>query len=61
MPRLKDSHVDPTPEEDAAITRGIAEDPDAPELDEAWFARSKPAVEVDPELVKHSRERNSAE
>ncbi len=55
MPRLKATHVSPTPEEDAAINAGIAADPDAPELDDPWFARAKPAIEVDPELVRHWR------
>ena len=55
MPRLKPTHISPTPEEDAAINEGIAADPDAPELDEDWFARAKPAAEVEPELVRHSR------
>ena len=41
----------PTPEEDAAIDRGIAEDPDTHELDDAWFARAKP-VWAFPELVE---------
>jgi uncharacterized protein (DUF4415 family) len=40
----------PTPEEDAEINRGIAEDPDTHELDDAWFARAKP-VWAFPELV----------
>ncbi len=32
MPKLKPTHVVPTPEEDEEINRGIALDPDAPEL-----------------------------
>ena len=55
MPRLKPTHISPTPEEDAAINAGIATDPDAPELDDAWFARAIPAIEVESELVRHSR------
>ncbi|MDR2213863.1 MAG: BrnA antitoxin family protein [Pseudomonadales bacterium] len=46
MPKLKAGHISPTPEEDAAIQRGIAADPDARELDEAWFKEAKPAREV---------------
>lgn len=41
----------PTPEEDAAIDKGIAEDPDTHELDDAWFARARPVWDF-PELVK---------
>ena len=40
-----------TPEEDAAINRGITLDPDARELDDEWFARAKP-VWAFPELVE---------
>jgi uncharacterized protein (DUF4415 family) len=40
----------PSPEEDAEINRGIAEDPDTRELDDEWFARAKP-VWAFPELV----------
>ena len=54
MPKLKPTHISPTSDEDAAINEGIAVDPDAPELDEDWFARVKPAAEVEPELVRHS-------
>lgn len=38
----------PTDEEEAAIQRGIALDPDNPELDEGFFARARPAREVMP-------------
>ena len=54
MPKLKPTHIDPTPEEELEISRGIALDPDAPELDEAWFTRARPAAEVHPELVEYS-------
>lgn len=37
-----------TPEEEAAIQRGIAQDPDSPELDEDFFANARPAREVMP-------------
>ena len=41
----------PTPEEDAEINRGIAEDPDTFELDDEWFAKAKPIWDF-PELVE---------
>ena len=37
------------------IDAGIAADPDAEELDDAWFARARPASVVDPDLVEHVR------
>lgn len=37
-----------TPEEEAAIQRGIAEDPDNPEWTEEDFARALPAAQVMP-------------
>ena len=43
MPKLKPGTIWPTPEEDAVINAGIQADPDAFELDGAWFARAKPA------------------
>ena len=38
--------------EEAAINAGIAADPDAFEADAEWFAKARPAIEVDPELVE---------
>ncbi len=38
--------------EEAAINAGIAADPDAFELDDEWFARARPAIEVMPEFVE---------
>ena len=35
-----------TPEEEAAINRGVAQDLDNPELDEGFFASARPAREV---------------
>ncbi len=35
-----------TPEEEAAINRGIAQDPDCPELTEDFFAHARPAIEI---------------
>ena len=43
--------------EETAINVGIARDPDAPELDDEWFARARPAIEVHPELVEYSLRR----
>ena len=46
-----------TPEEEDAIQRGIAQDPDHPELDDAFFANARPAREVmPPEVYKHLAE-----
>lgn len=47
----------PTDEEEAAIQRGIAADPDNPELTEADFAEMRPAAEVMPDLVAAFRRR----
>ncbi len=43
--------------EETAINVGIARDPDAAELDDEWFTRARPAVEVHPELVESSLRR----
>jgi uncharacterized protein (DUF4415 family) len=40
-----------TPEEEAAIQRGIDQDPDNPEWTTEDFARARPAIEVVPKLV----------
>ena len=41
--------------EEVAINVGIARDPDAPELDEEWFRRARPATEVVPHIVERWR------
>ena len=41
----------PTPEEEAAIQRGIAADPDNPEWTEADFAAARPAAEAVPAVA----------
>ena len=41
--------------EETAINVGMAQDPDAPEWTEEDWARAKPAIEVDPELVEWAR------
>jgi len=51
MPQLKPDHISPTPEEAILIQAGIDADPDNPELDDAWFARARPAREVLPPAV----------
>ena len=56
MPPLKPGTIWPTPEEEEAISRGIALDPDAAEWTEEQWARSRPAIEVVPQIVKAYRE-----
>ena len=41
--------------EETAINVGIGRDPDAPEWTEEDWARARPAIEVEPELVEWSR------
>lgn len=48
---LKPQHAVISAEEDAAINKGIAEDPDARELDDEWDVRAKP-IWAFPELVE---------
>ena len=55
MPNLKPNDVPLTPEEDARVKAGIDADPDAFELDDEWFARARPAIEVVPALVERYR------
>ena len=57
MPKLKPGHISPTDEEEAEIQRHIAEDPDAPEMTDEDWARARPAIEVEPELVEWSLRR----
>ena len=45
----------PTDEEEAKIQRQIALDADAPEWTDDDWARARPALEVDPDLVAWSR------
>ena len=45
----------PTPEEDTAINAGIAEDPDAFEADDEWFATAMPSGEVVPHILERYR------
>lgn len=68
MPKLKPGTIIPTPEEDAAIQRGIKADPDTHELGDAFFNRArrgrgpqrKPVKEritirLDGDVVEHFR------
>lgn len=52
--RAREIHI-PSDEEEAEIQREITLDPDNPEWTEEDFARARPAIEVDPELVQWSR------
>ena len=52
MPKLKRDTAWPADEEEAEINQGIAEDSDAPELDDEWFAQARPAIEVVPHIVE---------
>lgn len=49
---MKKRLVRNTDEEEAAIQRGIALDPDNPEWTEEDFREARPAIEVMPELVE---------
>ena len=52
MGKIRKVTQDPiSDEEDAAINRGIAEDPDAFELDDEWFAKARPVWDF-PDLVE---------
>ena len=53
MPKLKPTHISPSPEEEKDINEGIMLDPDAPELNDDWFSRARPAPEVHPELAEY--------
>ena len=55
MSRQRSKIIIPTPEEDAAIKTGIAEDPDAFEADDEWFATAKPSSEVVPHILERYR------
>ena len=55
MRKLKPDHVSPTPDEDYAINAAVAADPEASELDDAWFKRARPASEVVPHIVRRYR------
>ena len=54
MPKLKKTHIPPTPEDVAEIEAGIAADPDS-RITDAELAAMRPASEVLPDLVKRMR------
>ncbi|MYC33862.1 MAG: hypothetical protein F4X64_11880 [Chloroflexi bacterium] len=45
----------PTPEEDAVINAGIADDPDTDELSDEWFANAKSSAEAVPHILERYR------
>lgn len=45
----------PSPEEDAIINAGIADDPDTFELGDEWFAGAKPSHEAVPHILERYR------
>ena len=47
--------VIPSPEEDAIINAGIADDPDTFELDDEWFANAKSSAEAVPHILERHR------
>ena len=55
MSRQQREIIIPTPEEDAAINAGIAEDPDAFEADDEWFATAMPSGEAMPHILERYR------
>ena len=58
--QLKPGNIGSTLEEDAAITAGIAADPDNPERTDADFKRAKPLAEL-ADGIRRSRGRPPAE
>lgn len=52
MPKLKPTDICPTPEEEAAILAGIAEDPDDFESTPELWKYSHPGTEVMPNFIK---------
>ena len=52
MPKLKPTDICPTPEEDAAIMAGIAEDPDEYEETPELWKYARPATEVMPNFIE---------
>ena len=55
MPKLKSGTIIPTPEEDAVILAGMAADPDARELDAAFFSEAEPANMALPRILSQEK------
>ena len=51
---LSFKEIEATYGEEVAIYAGIARDPDTEELDDEWFKRARPVIEVHSEFVKRS-------
>ena len=63
MSEIEHEVLIPSDEEEEAIQRGIASDPDAPEWTDEDWARARPAVEAVPHVVerhRHTRGRQKA-
>ena len=58
MPPPKPSHISPTLGGEEALTRGIAQVPDAQPWTEERWASFRPAIEIVLENVQASHERN---
>ena len=55
MSNARTKIVIPSPEEDAIINAGIADDPDTFELDDEWFANAKSSAEAVPHILERHR------
>ena len=55
MSRQQREIIVPTPEEDVAIKAGIAEDPDAFEADDEWFATAQSSSQAVPHILERYR------
>ena len=60
MPKLKPGTIWPTPEEEAAILAGIAEDPDEYEETPELWKYSRPVKEVSPNFIARWRRNGGA-
>ena len=55
MSNNKGEIIIPSPEEDAVINAGIADDPDTFELSDEWFTGAKPSHEAVPHILERYR------